>query len=289
MGMRIRFLIIGVFLAASLQAASPEYQRASDLYGHTQYQQATAVLEKVAKPDADMLLLLGRAYFGAGDYSRATEVLEKAVEKAPESPQSSAAYAWLGRAWGRRAETSALWNQPRYAARSREAFEKSLQLDPNNRDALDDLSEFYLQAPGWLGGGIDKAEALAKRIASLDPAWGQIAYARIKEEQKDFVAAESHLRQAIQMAPRQVGKLLNLATFLAKRGRSNESDAEFAEAAKLAPNDPQVLFARAHVLVEQKRNPDEARQLLTQYLAANLTPDYPPRSEAQKLLQKISR
>src|SRR5258707_478642 len=118
--------IIGTLLAGSLLAASPEYQRASDLYRRTEYKQAIAVLEKIPSPDADTLFLLGRAHFGTGDYSKATEVLEKAVERAPKN---SAMHAWLGRAWGRRAETSVLWNQPRYAVYSRDAFEKSLQLD----------------------------------------------------------------------------------------------------------------------------------------------------------------
>ena len=134
--MRLGLLIIGMSLAGSLPAASPEYQRALELYQRTEYKQAIGVLnqsmEKAPNPDADSLLLLGRAHFGAGDYSKATDVLEKAVER---SPSNSAAYAWLGRAWGKRAETSALWNQPRYATRSREAFEKSLQLNPGNQAA----------------------------------------------------------------------------------------------------------------------------------------------------------
>ena len=58
---------------------------------------------------------------------------------------------------------------------------------------------------------------------------------------------------------------------------------------RLAPNDPEVLFARARTLVEEKRNLDEARRLLTQYLALNLTPENPSRDEAQKLLQKLPR
>jgi tetratricopeptide (TPR) repeat protein len=164
-----------------------------------------------------------------------------------------------------------------------------LELDPNNHDALDDLSEFYIQAPGFLGGGIDKAEKLAKRIAALDAAWGQRAYARIKEEQKDLLGAEGHLRKAVELAPKQAGKLLDLASFLTRRGRDQESDAQFAEAQKLAPNDPDVTFSRARALVERKRQLDEARKLLNQYLAMDLTPDHPSRDEARKLLQKINR
>ena len=284
--MRKLWFIIGTLLASTLLAVTPEYQRASALYQRTEYTQAVAALEKVPNPDADTLLLLGKAHFGAEDYSKAADTLEKCAQKAPSRAET---YAWLGRAWGKRAETSAVWNQPRYAARARDAFEKSLALDPNNHDALDDLSEFYLQAPGWLGGGIDKAEALAQRIAAIDPAWGQRAYARINEQQKDYQGAEGHLRRAVDLAQKQAEKILDLASFLAKLGRQKESDTEFAEAIKIAPDNPEVLFARARVLIEQKRNPEEARQLLNRYMASNLTPDNPSRQEAQKLLQKIAR
>jgi len=279
-------LILAILLASAIWAASPEYKRALELYQRTQYNQAIALLEQEPNPDADTLLLLGRSYYGATNYSKATETLGKAAEKAPENAEIQA---WLGRAWGMRADTSAVWNQPRYAARARDAFEKSLALDPGNHAALDDLSEFYLQAPGWLGGGIEKAETLAKAIASIDPAWGQRAYARILEQQKDFTGAEGHLRKAVELAPRQAGKLVDLARFLAQRGRNQESDAAFDRAIKLAPNDPEVVFARARTLVEQKRNPEEARRLLNQYLSMNLTPEQPSREDAQKLLQKISR
>ena len=282
--MFLRSLAAAALTAASLQAASPGYDLAKDLYQRTQYKQAIGILERESKPDAGTMLLLGKAYFGAGDYARATEVLEKGTAMAPKNSEM---YSWLGRAWGKRAETSAIWNQPRYAARSRDAFEKSLQLDRNNHDTLDDLTEFYLQAPGFLGGGIDKAEALAKHIASLDASWGQRVYARIREQQKDFTGAEGHLRKAVELAPKQAGKLVDLASFLAKRGRNKESDEQFAQAIQLAPNDPEVIFARAQILIEQNRNPDEARRLLNKYLSSDLTPENPSRDEARKLLQKI--
>jgi tetratricopeptide (TPR) repeat protein len=281
-----RWFLAGALGVGLLRGASPEVQQANGFYQRTEYKQAIAILESVPQPDADTLLLLGRAYFGAEAYAKATDTLEKAATLAP---MRSDIYSWLGRAWAKRAETSLVWNQPRYASRARQAFEKSLELDRNNHDALDDLAEFYLQAPGFLGGGIEKAEELAKHIASLDAAWGQRIFARIKEQQKDFVGAEGHLRKAIELAPRQAAKLVDLGSFLARRGRAKESDEEFAKAMRLAPDDPEVLFARAQALVEQKRNPEEARRLLNQYLASNLTPDHPSRPEAQKLLQKISR
>jgi len=79
---------------------------------------------------------------------------------------------------------------------------------------------------------------------------------------------------------------VDLARFLAKRGRLEESDKLFAEARKLSPNKPGVAFAEAKTDIENHRNMEQARKLLQGYLQASLTPDDPSRHEAEKLLQK---
>jgi tetratricopeptide (TPR) repeat protein len=284
----MRLAIIAASLFPAAWAASPEFGRAQELYQRTEYQQALDilkkdVLKKLPSPGAEELLLFGQAYYGLAKYSDATAALEKAAKLAPKSADIQH---WLGRAWGRRAESSFALNQPRYAIRAREAFERAVELDPNHRDALDDLFEYYVEAPGFLGGGLDKAAALAPRMAALDPAWGAKAQARLAQERLNYRAAEDHLRRATRLAPDKPGPRIDLARFLARQNRIEESDTVFAEAARIAPEDPEVWFARAKTLVEKKRNLSEARQLLERYLAAALTPDHPPRAEARALLAK---
>jgi hypothetical protein len=53
--------------------------------------------------------------------------------------------------------------------------ETAASLDPNHVDARMGLIEFYLLAPGILGGGKDKAQKTAAGIALLDPSQGYIA------------------------------------------------------------------------------------------------------------------
>ena len=134
---------------------------------------------------------------------------------------------------------------------------------------------------------MQKAEALAKLISRSDPAEGHYAQALIEDKRKEFDAAEEQLRRAAELAPKQVGRFIALAKYLAKRGQFRESDAMFERAATLAPNDPQIMFARASVYVQTGRNLDQARQLLEKYLQSPLTPDDPPRKQAEELLKKI--
>jgi tetratricopeptide (TPR) repeat protein len=110
----------------------------------------------------------------------------------------------------------------------------------------------------------------------------------LADNRKQFDTAEEQLRRAIELAPRQVGRLLDLARHLAQHGRIQESEATFDKAEQLAPNAPKVYFERAGVYVQQKRNLDRAKALLLKYLGSNLTPDDPPREQAQKLLQEAS-
>jgi Flp pilus assembly protein TadD len=108
------------------------------------------------------------------------------------------------------------------------------------------------------------------------------------ERRKEFSTAEAHFRRAVEIAPRQVGRVIDLAKFLAKQGRDQESEALFLQAEKIAPNEPKVLFERASVYIHSKKNRDAARSLLERYLNMPLTPEDPPREEAQKLLKAVS-
>ena len=62
---------------------------------------------------------MGRNYYGQGEFKKATEILEKAAALEPED---SNVYLWLGRAYGRRAETSSLITAPGFANKARQYF-----------------------------------------------------------------------------------------------------------------------------------------------------------------------
>ncbi len=49
-------------------------------------------------------------------------------------------------------------------------FERAVQLDPENVQAMSDLGEYYVAAPALVGGGLDKAQALAARMQPKFPA-----------------------------------------------------------------------------------------------------------------------
>jgi tetratricopeptide (TPR) repeat protein len=274
--------ILATLLPAARGQAS-NLEAAEQLYRKTGYQAALQMLAKQSESPA-ALFLAGRCWYHKGDFKKAVEVLEKAVRS---SPRNATYHNWLGKAWGRRAEHANMLQAPGFATRARDAFEKAVALDPSHAEALTDLFQYYLEAPGFLGGGLDKASGLLPRIEQADPSAHHASLAMIAEKQKDFGTAEAHFRRAMAAAPKLAGKVVDLARFLSRRGRHKECDAVLADAAQRWPGNPGVVFAQAEVLVETKRNPEQARKLLQRYSSLPLTPDDPPREEAVELLKRV--
>ncbi len=284
MGVSVKRILFVLSVSCAGWAAGPEYDRAQKLYQLTEFQQSIQVLRAIPDADGAAMALMGRDYYGLGDFKKATEWLEKAVAA---QPRNSEFHLWLGRAHGRRAETSSMITAPGYANKARQHFESSVQINPLNIEAQSDLFEYYLEAPGFLGGGFDKAAAKAAELARINASEGYSAQAKLAENRKEYSSAEAHLRRAIEAAPHSVGRLIELARLFNKQGRYPEADQSLAKAEQLAPNSPRLLFAKADIYIKAKRNLHLASQLLKQYITSNLTPDDPPRSEAEKLLKQV--
>ncbi len=273
MSARVPTLFLLALPGLFAQGADP-LSKAEELYRHADYQASLTLVRESGPAGTQALGLMGRDRFMLGDYKKAAEAFERAFSMEPANSE----YAhWLGRSFARRAETALPFFAPRYASKAQEYFEKAVALDPGNEAALRDLFDYYLEAPGLLGGGYDKAEAIARQIARRNPAQGLSDQARLADRRREFDTVDEQLRRVVAMAQR-----------LARQGRIAASEAALDQAEQLAPNSPKVVFLRARLYVEQKRNLDRARVLLNQYLRSNLTPGDPSRQEAEKLLKEAS-
>ncbi len=137
-----------------------------------------------------------------------------------------------------------------------------------------------------MGGGMEKAKSVVARISRVDAGEGYWAQSVLDEKRKETGSAEEHLRRALELNPQKVGRFIDLARFMAKQGRFQEADQNFARAEQLAPGNPKLMYVRAEVYIKAGRNLEVARALLKQYLAASVGPEDPPKSEARKLLRQ---
>ena len=283
-GDRLKRLLFTVGFISFAWAGGPDLERARKLYNLTEFQQSIELLQGVPNKTAAVYDLIGRNYFGEGEFKKSIEFFEKAIALEPGNAEHTL---WLGRAYGRRAETSSMLTAPGLATKARQYFEKATQLDPSNLEAQSDLFEYYLEAPGFLGGGFDKASNVAEQISRLSPIEGHWAQAKLAEKRKEYSKAEAQLRRAVEMAPKQIGRLIDLAHLFTKQGRYHDADVSLARAEQIEPNSPKLMFAKADLYIKSKRNLEEARELLKRYLSSTLSPDDPPRANAEKLLKQV--
>jgi len=109
----------------------------------------------------------GLRLYEEGRFEEAVAVFEKAAAVDPEDDRY--AY-WLGLACGRVAERAGPLSAIKWAGRTRDALERAVEINPDNRDAVSSLADYYEQAPGFLGGDAAKARELRARLAALPAA-----------------------------------------------------------------------------------------------------------------------
>jgi Flp pilus assembly protein TadD len=176
------------------------------------------------------------------------------------------------------------------AKKVRAEFERAVALDGSNLKARTDLSEFYVEAPSFLGGGKEKAAAQANEIQRLgDQATAHWVRAKIAESDKNYAAAEQELRAAIQASNGNPDFLMNLASFYRRRGRMNEVESTVNQAVQLANqwHQPQLLFDGADLLFRAGRNFNGAISLLRSYIAGSQHSEEAPIFRACYLLGTI--
>ncbi|MFB3813716.1 MAG: tetratricopeptide repeat protein [Terriglobales bacterium] len=218
--------------------------------------------------DAEAYHLLARAYFSLQRWDSAIEEGQKAIAL---DPNNARYHLWLGRAYGEKADDASWVNAMGFAKKARAEFERAVQLNGSSVEARTDLAEFYAEAPGFLGGGKDKAAAQADAVRKLgDEATAHWIAGRIAESAKDYTAAEQHLKAAIAASNGNPGFILNLASFYRRRGRVEDVQRTVENAVQAATRaqNTHVLYDAAETLYRAGRNFSGAAQLLRTYIAA---------------------
>ncbi len=238
-----------------------------------------------APDDAEAHYLLMRAYFGLQRWDDAINEGQRAVAL---MPNNSEYHLWLGRTYGEKADHSSWVTAVSMAKKARAEFERAVQLDGRNVEARTDLAEFYVEAPGFLGGGKDKAQAQADQIFKLGNESAALwVRAKIAEADKNFALAEMDLRSAIQTSQNHPDSILSLASFYRRRGRMSEVE-DTVNKAVAADKQRHSYYDAAELLYRAGRNFQSATQLLREYISAgNHRPSDPPIFQAHFLLGTI--
>lgn len=234
-----------------------------------------------APNDAESYNLMCRAYFSLGNWDRGIPYCEKSVKLAPDN---SRYHLWLGRIYGEKADRATWFTAASLAGKVRDQFEMAVKLNPDNLDARTDLAEFYLEAPGIVGGGRDKAEAQANALEKLDPAKAHWVRGRIAEKNKELATAEKEYRTAVEVSHGSALSWLNLALFFRSHNRLDEMEDAIRHASATQTGHSEVLVDAAETLNRTGRNFPTAIDLLRRYLSSSSTVEAAPAFKAHYLL-----
>jgi tetratricopeptide (TPR) repeat protein len=243
--------------------------------------------------DATAHQLLCRVFYAQDSADSAIHECELAVSYDPNGLQASEHQLWLGRAYGLKARHAGPLAGFSLARKVHSSFERAVQLNPANAGALSDLGEYYIAAPSIVGGGIDKAQALATRMMPQFPAAAHRLLGRIAEANRDPVTAESEFKQTIasQRSPDAHGSAaeawIDLAHFYQAHNRPDDALSAVKSALAADRTHGPVLVDAAGILTAAHRAPDLAERCLRTYLASAGKSDAAPAFKVHLQLSRL--
>jgi len=233
--------------------------------------------------------LICRVRFTLQQWDAAVKACELAVRL---DPGSSIDHMWLGRALGEKAARASFLTAYSLGKRVRSEFEQAVQLDGHNAGALSDLGMFYKDAPGIVGGGTDKAEAIAAQLDKVNPAKAYELRGNIAVSHRDYVSAERDFRQSIAVSQHPAEQWTILATFYRRQQQWNDMESAIHSCVSAAAQDkhPGVAFYDgAGVLIEANREPALAAKMLEDYLASSSKSEEAPAFIAHVRLGRLKQ
>ncbi|HWC16787.1 MAG TPA: tetratricopeptide repeat protein [Terriglobales bacterium] len=280
-------LIVFALYLPTMAQADPLLDSARQLFLNGQADAAIRALKNslTANPaNAEEHNLLCRIHYAEERWDAAVSECERAANL---DPKNGAFQLWLGRAYGEKAEHSSWFTAIALAKKTRISFEKAVQLDPRNVGAHSDLCEYYIEAPGFLGGGTDKAAARADIVEKLAPATAHWIRARIAEHQNRNSNAEAEYKKALELEANSPRRLFDLASFYRRVNRLDLLEATIQKSAQLNTKNDSTLVDSAGLLLRVGRNLPLAATLLRRYIDQGTKSEDAPVFQAQHLLGQI--
>ena len=217
---------------------------------------------------AQKFFLQGKAALEKNDAPKAVDLLEEAVEL---NPRSSEYYDWLGKAYGTQAQKAGKLKQPFLAKKTKDAWEKAIVLDPNNLEAREDIIQYYLQAPGFLGGSKEKARDAAFEVKKRNAYRGAFVVANVCGAIKDQPCVEREMKSVIANFPDSASGYSSLAAYYANARDYERAFAVVEARLKARPSDPAALYSFGRTASLSGQNLERGEQALRAYIAAPLS------------------
>jgi tetratricopeptide (TPR) repeat protein len=268
-------LAVSLLFLFSVRLLLADVTQANALLQQGRVDEANVSLREIiaAQPgDAQAHQLLCRIYYAQ---DMADNAIHECQLAASSDPASSDNQMWLGRAYGFKASHANPLSALSLAVKVRVAFERAVQLDPENIHAMNDLGEFYVEAPGLIGGGLDKAQALAARMQPHFPSQAHRLLALIAEKKKEDAIAEAEFSNAV-AAGKTPEAYIDLGHFYERHHQPDKMIDALQSGIAIDRRKGPSLVDAASVLTDANRSPELAETLLRAYLSSAAKTDDAP-------------
>ena len=283
---KIIFMVWGTVLSGSLSGQS-QLPISKVLFEERDFQKAKIVLAAIpaGSPDySEALYYLGRIAVEEKQYDLSVQKFEEAIEINPNIVEY---HNWLGVMYGVVAMGTNPLRQAYLAPKIKNEFEKAASIDPDNIQTQWGLVNYYVKAPGFLGGSWEKALASAKIISRLDKPQGMRAYAFVHAAQKKTDEAEREYKAAMQAEPANAEHVFALAQFYEDQKKYDKAFVLYEGVIKSHPHNMVAAFHLGHASARSGHQIEKGIICLNQYLAYRPKPNEPSHSEAQLSLAMI--
>ncbi len=219
------------------------------LINQKKYSEAKSFFETVIekdKKDAEAYYFLSLVLMIQQKQDDALDAIEEAIDL---NENISKYHMMRGNILGQKAMTANVISQGFLAPKIKNAYLKASELDPSNVDARFSLYQYYIMAPGIMGGSEEKAFEQANAIVKLNPYRGYHLlsnyYARIK---KDTSEAEKQIKKAITLKPDTGDGYKRLGYFYMNQKRFADAYNQMKKYVELEPKNPDSYDSYADVL-----------------------------------------
>jgi len=227
---------------------------------------------------------LGRAYFALSDWDNAVRFCERATQLDPTNAEFQL---WLGRSYGEKANSAAAFSAYSLARKTVAAFEAAHALDRKNLLIARDLAEYYSSAPSIVGGGSDKALALAAEIAPEHPSDAAWIRAMVASHAGDHQGAEREYNESIRIDHNSASTYLELARYLRGRKAWERFQQAVEHAIQSSHIQPIDHYDAAEMLLKTDRNLPLAAQQMRAYIQSGHPQEAAPLFRAHYILGEI--
>ena len=231
------------------------FQDAIEFYEQGQLNKAQAILEDLLNEDKknpEIYYYLGCIAQSKDEYDQAIDYLDKAVKL--DGTQAKY-YVMLGEALGLKSKNVNMIKAAMTLGKVKSAFQKALELDPENLSAREGLFMIYLFAPPMAGGDAQQAERLLSEIQTMNPARGFIAQGMMLMKEKKLPEVENAFARAAETGKDDADIQMRVARFFLERKDFKKALSCIDRFIELKPEDPAGYLTKGEIL--SKMNDDE--------------------------------